>query len=180
MTHPPSIPIIRFQEGGRTIEAVETMTDLDNEKVKVRRNVNTCPLDRAHFKDGLIDHIQHQAGEAFHANWLRVQIGSLSCPDLDRVPGEASHGEGDGEARARQWLKGVEEAVGPRSYDLLVLICGEERSFEEARQELNSQPQVGRRDLPRDYIGPRFSEALHDLAQHLGLTQVRSYGMGDR
>ena len=96
------------------------------------------------------------------------------------MPGEASHGEGDGEARARQWLASAHEAIGPRSFDLLRLICGEERSFEEARQELNSQPQVGRRDLPRDYIGPRFSEALHDLAQHLGLTQVRSYGMGDR
>lgn len=176
MTQAPSLPVISFEHGGQRLEVVETMTDLDNEKVKVLRNVNACPLDRAHAR-GMVDHIQHQAGEAFHENWKRIIVGPLSCPDLDRIPGEASHGEGNGEARARQWLNRVEEAVGVDSYELLRLICGEEYSFDEAFHAFNARMHPLARPLPRKDVGPRLCEALDALAQHIGLTQRASCGI---
>ena len=170
--HTPTVFRTRFEQGP-VLEVTEVLTDLDNEKHRAIKHVNSCPLDRAHYKLGLIDKAGHQAGEAFHHNWRRVSVGSDSVPDLDRVPGENTHGSDEGEMRAREWLRRMNRCIGRRDWELLVLICGEERSFEDARLELNRKP-MGKK-LPRHYIGPRFAEAIEALAVAMGLTQPDSY-----
>lgn len=173
-TKTPTVHHLKFE--GRDIEVVETKTDLDNEKHTAIRHVNSCPLDRAFYKLNLIDEVGHQAGTAFHANWRRVRVGSDGVPSLDRVPGENGNGTNDGEMRAREWLKCVQRdpIISPRDWELLVLICGEEQSFEDARRALNNMPFLGKK-LPRHYMGPRFAEACEALAVHMGLTQPDTY-----
>jgi len=170
-TKTPTVHRLKFE--GRDLAVVETKTDLDNEKHTALKNVDTCPLDRAFYKMKLIDEVQHQAGSMFHAKWRHISVGSLGCPDLDRLPGESTHATNEAEMRARIWLKDVHRNVGWRDWVLLRLICGEEKPFEEARHILNDIPALGRK-VPRDYIGPRFAESLDALALHMGLTQVRS------
>ncbi len=168
----PSLHHISFE--GRRMEVIEVQTDLDNEKHRAIKHVNSCPLDRARYKLELIDDAGHQAGEAFHQNWRRIYVGSDGVPDLDRVPGENNNRTNKGELNAREWLKRVHRSVSSRDWELLVLICGEERSFEEARHVLNAMPFIGKK-LPRHYIGPRFAEAIEALALHMGLTQPDTY-----
>ena len=123
------------------------------------RNIRECPVDYL-WKRGSIDDGQKHALDRFRRDCELATIGSVSCPDLGRIPmGKhgAPRGLSDPRLDAIDRISRVNRGVSRTTFMLLDLICIRRTWMKDAARILG---------LPEKYVGYRFREAVEELAGH--------------
>lgn len=124
-------------------------------------NLGEHTLDRLKAR-GNIDGCQYAAGDRFRRDWEMAAIAPDKAVELrEKVDGGGvslglSHGKLDAMNRVRLALA----ALNTTSRAFVIDVCGEGKKLETVRIE---------RGYNHHYVGPRFREALEDLARHYGL-----------
>lgn len=123
------------------------------------RNIRECPVDYL-WKRGSLDDGEKLAVDRFRRDCELATIGSISCPDLGRIP-IGKHGAprnlSDARLDAISRIGGVMEALSRTSVLLLDLIAIKRTWLRDAAKIIG---------CPENYIGYRFKEAVKDLVNH--------------
>lgn len=110
----------------------------------------------------IIEGYQHAAGERFRRDWEISGISPARAIELrEKVDGGGmSLGISNGKLDAMNRVNRALGALNHISRVFVVEVCGEGKRLETVRVE---------RVFSKHYVGPRFREALDDLARHYGL-----------
>lgn len=124
-------------------------------------NVACHPLDMLLHRR-IIDPCQYTAGDRFRSDYEKSEIAPAKAVELkERVSGGGvSLGVPEHRLEAMHRVGKALEAANVISRLLILDVCVLGLSLDQVRHK---------RAFPRDYVGPRFREALDELAEHYGL-----------
>lgn len=140
---------------------------------QVIRNVREHPIDMwLHSNPPIIEAYQHQAGEWFMRDWQGARIGAEKTSfNIVRVDNSSNGGIEDGQADAMERVSEALNALGPVDQHIVHRVLIMRYNLDQLGAHMRA---LGRRWPRKRYGGTRVSEALHELAEHYGLTTSKS------
>ena len=150
---------------GQEIVLEERLTDLDNEKHRVPANSAESPLALMRSKRQIEEH-QFVAGDRFRADWERASVARLrSNYRVEFTAGGKIEDIAIAQADALERVGAALDSFGRGksamvSRVMIKAVCGEGETIGRLAKQ---------QGWDRNYAGPRFREALEDLAEHYGL-----------